>query len=347
MVYGLWSGKVDIWTKVKHTLKQKHIPIEVILELTKRCNLKCCHCYNIKDSCQLSFKQVKIIFKQLRDAGTLFLVLTGGEVFLHPDIMEILNLAKNMNFNLKIFTNGTLITEEIARNLAKIMPSEIGISIQGARAKTHDLITGVKGSYEKSIQAIKILKAKSISVNLKTTLMQQNFSEFKEIIKLAADLGIVYIMDPVIAPRDDGSCDVLAYRLTDAQLEEFYQFEVELKGYIYEPEEKEYFCQAGFTFGSISANGDVYPCIQLPHKLGNIFEQDFSGIWQNAEFLKKMRRSNAYDNPECQSCKIADVCTRCPGLAFLEDGDAFGKSAVACMHAQVYKKLGDRVKGEG
>ena len=147
----------NIWDKVKQDLKQKTIPIDIVLELTRKCNVSCCHCYNLKDDAELSFNQVKEIATQLRAAGTLFIALTGGEVFTHPEIFDICMYLKDRGFDLKIFTNGTLINEDNIKNIADLSLSEIGISIQGSTAKTHDAITGSAGAFAKSIKAIKLL----------------------------------------------------------------------------------------------------------------------------------------------------------------------------------------------
>lgn len=329
----------NIWDKVKEDLRKKAIPIDVILELTRQCNVSCCHCYNFKDNAQLSFDQVKVIARQLRQAGTLFISLTGGEVFTHPDFFDICFYLRNSGFDLKIFTNGTLINENNIKTISKIAPSEVGISIQGAVAKTHDAITGSAGSFNKSINAIKLLKKEDISVNLKCTLMKDNFSEYRDVIKLAQELDTSYIVDPVVSPRDDGSKDVLSHRLDEPELEAFYQDEMvkQLGTFDDQDQKDEFTCPAGTVMASISAGGDVYPCIQLPERLGNVFEKDFKDIWENSQFLNKMRKNTNIE--QCNNCKMLSSCTRCPGLAYLEDGDAFGISSIACINASVYEKI--------
>ncbi len=328
----------DVWTQVKNTLREKFIPFEMVLELTRRCNLRCCHCYNLKDNAELSLSQVKEIIPQLRRAGCLFVILTGGEVFLKPDFLDIAASLREANFDIKIFTNGTLIDAGIARELKKIAPSEVGISVLGAQSATHDMITGVAGSFAKSLAAIAALRKEQIPVTLKCALMRQNFSEYKDIIALAKKLGTPFIVDPILSPRDDGSKDVLGFRLTKTQLEEFYQEQIPHLSAMARGDE-DLTCSAGYMFGSISARGDVYPCIQLPIKVGNVFKQDFKNIWQDALLLKKMRQVTPEQISLCSECKIISSCTRCPGLAFLEDGDMFGASSVACLHTQLLEKL--------
>ncbi|MFH1678951.1 MAG: radical SAM protein, partial [Candidatus Omnitrophota bacterium] len=116
----------DIWAKVDAIIKGKHIPIEIVLELTRHCNLRCCHCYNVKDNRELGFSQIKEITRQLRKAGCLFLILTGGEVFTKSDFLEIAAFIRSAGLDIRIFTNGTLITPGIAKELKKIAVREVG-----------------------------------------------------------------------------------------------------------------------------------------------------------------------------------------------------------------------------
>lgn len=335
----------DIWQETDGLVKERNIPLDIVLELTRRCNLHCCHCYNIKDSLELNFNQVKEIVGQLRQAGCLFLTLTGGEVFTRDDFFEVASYIRRAGFDIKIFTNGTLITPQIAGALRQLCPNEVGISIHGAKASTHDRITGVGGSFERSLTAVKLLKQRNISVHIKCSLMKENFHEYKEFIQLGKSLGVVYMIDPIISPKDDGSKQVLVHRLTPQHIEDVLTDEwlnmQDIKG----PEQEYFICDAGRTFGSISASGDVYPCIQLPLKVGNVFKQRFKDIWENSQVLNKMRLVKQEDLRSCADCGLAKYCYRCPGLAYIEDGDLFGPSIMACFGARVYKRFQEVKQG--
>lgn len=328
-----------IWDKVKADLKEKSIPISVIIELTRNCNVSCCHCYNLKDNAEISFTQIKDIARQLRQAGTLFLSLTGGEIFTKHDIFDICFYLRQSGFDLSIFTNGTLINQSNIKLIRELNLSEVGISIQGASAKTHDRITGSGGSFAKSIEAISLLKNAQIPVNLKCTLMKENFAEYKQVIGLANQLGVSYIIDPIVSPKDDGSKDILTHRLNAEQLAVFYSDELLKQKSVVKQDQIDdsFICPAGSVMASISAKGDVYPCIQLPEKIGNVFETDFKDIWANSKFLTQLRKK--IDIEQCNNCRIASLCTRCPGLAYLEDGDAFGISSIACLNASIYERI--------
>lgn len=95
---------------------EKNIPLTVIIELTGRCNLFCGHCYLLKENKRpdpLTTIRIKELLSELASAGTLNLVFTGGEAFLRADFMELCAYARRLGFDLRIFTNGTLIDKKL------------------------------------------------------------------------------------------------------------------------------------------------------------------------------------------------------------------------------------------
>jgi len=324
----------DLWQQADQAIRRRHIPIQMMVEVTRRCNLHCLHCYNLKDQSVLSFEEVSLIAAQLRQAGCLFVTLTGGEMFTRPDAIAVIRTFRQKGFDVKLITNATLIADEQAGQLRDLCLSEIGVSILGACAATHDRITGVAGSFEKSTRMIRRLKALDVPVHLKCTLMQDNLDEEAALKSLAQELGVIYLMDPIVSPQDNGSQAALKHRLTAPQMETFYSQQFATLEPV--PASTDGLpCEAGTTFGAISARGDVYPCIQMPIPVGNIFKQDFVSIWQGARFLAKIRQAESGHFSTCHTCHDAKFCTRCPGLAYLEDGDAFGPSTVACQIAKI------------
>ncbi|MCK5216126.1 MAG: radical SAM protein [Candidatus Omnitrophica bacterium] len=327
----------SIWQETQSFLNTDNIPIHVIVEITRRCNLHCRHCYNIKDNTFLSLDQLQKITKQLRASGCLFVTLTGGEPTFHPDFIKIFTLFRQEGFDIKLITNGTLITDDIIHAFIKWGISEIGISLHGATADTHDDATGVRGSFDLSIENIKSLKHHGLPIHIKCTITKYNFGEYKDVINLAEQLGVPYLLDPVVSPGDDGSKDILESRINKDDFRKFYeeqysQFEFDA------PKNDGFPCDAGKNFGSISASGDVFPCIQMPVKLGNVFDQQFRDIWREATILKNIREARNCDFKECSQCELIDACTRCPGLAYLEEGDMFGPSRIACQIAEITRK---------
>jgi len=332
----------DIWQETDLVLKNNNIPISIVFELTRRCNLSCLHCYNTKDDAELTLNQIKDIALNLRQAGCLFLTLTGGEIFIREDCFDIIYFLRRIGFDIKIITNGTLITPPEAKRLKELSISEIGVSLYGVSSSVHDRITQIKGSFDKTLSAIKSLKKEGLAVHIKCTVMKENFIEYKDIIRLAKELGVTYIIDPVISPKDDGSNSVLKHRLDFKELKSFYWEEFNSMNAEGDFQKGSPFCDAGFNFGAISAEGNIYPCIQFPLKAGSVFEGNFKNTWENSPVLNDIRKKVNLGESVCTSCNLYSYCSRCPGLSYLENGNLLGPSESACLTAKIYKEFKDK-----
>ena len=304
---------------------RKKIPLDALIELTHSCNLKCIHCYCVTENRPLmNLEEIGNLLRQMADLGCLSLTFSGGEVFLRKDFFEILEIAKSAHFIIRIFTNGTLITERIADKLAEFSPVETELSLYATDAKIHDYTTGVPGSFEKTHQAIKLLKEKGLDVAIKWILMKNNLLEHPKLVQFARDLGVSFRADTLIFPRSDGDKTPLSQRLSDEELVlaykmlgglAFHEKPLEVK-----PQEK-LICGAGHVTCSISPYGDVYPCVQFFLKFGNIREKSFREIWFDSNAAKEWRSLNSFsDLPVCRSCSMIGDCMRCPALIALEEG---------------------------
>lgn len=322
---------------------EKNIPFSCGIELTWRCNHKCIHCYQYPPSSnELSTQEIKDILTQLAAAGCLFLQLTGGEPLLRPDFWRIADFARKLSFAVVLFTNGTLVTKEVARRIKELRFVQVHISLLGAFEQTHDKIVRVDGSYKKVVKAIEYLRSKDISVMLNTVLMKENFSEFKEIIKLAKSWKAEYRISPVITPANAGSKAALDLRISQAQLKEFYAFlfrKTKVDFGPYTQGNAEPLCGYGRKGGVISASGGLYPCIGVPISVGNLREKSFSEIWEDSLPLKKIRAARLKNLKVCKSCALSSHCVRCSGLALFEDGDLFGPSHECCRITKVINEV--------
>ncbi|MBN1383976.1 MAG: radical SAM protein [Elusimicrobia bacterium] len=332
----------SVMKKIISVTEKKNIPVDVMFELTHRCNLRCVQCYNpekkLKEK-ELSTNEVKDILDQLADAGSLFLVFTGGEVFMRKDILGLADYARKKGFDLSVFTNGTLVTDYIAGKLSEISITTVDISIYGATDITHDKITQVPGSFRKSIEGVEILRKNNIDVTLKCLLMKQNFHEYPEFARLSRSIGVRHKLDYSVVPRNDGNKAPLEYRLDEENLKKFltdnFPFDFVKRRKNYKPK---HFCSAGKNICSISPYGDVYPCLQLMIKAGNLREHNFNEIWysiQKSNVLNKLRSMKPDDLSVCNTCSILPYCGRCPGIAHLEDGNIKGPSKFACQTAGI------------
>ncbi len=207
---------------VHQKFQGKRAPLEVSIEVTRRCPLECLHCYNnlpLSDhaarSRELSFEEHCRLLDELVDAGCLWLLYTGGEIFARRDFLEIYTEAKKRGFLITLFTNGTMINERIADYLAEYRPFAIEITLYGATRETYEALTQVPGSYDRCMRGIRLLLERNLPLKLKTVPTTVNRHEIFEMKRLAEEeFGVEFKFDSAINPRIDCSQSPLAVRLT-------------------------------------------------------------------------------------------------------------------------------------
>src|SRR5947209_5467613 len=201
------------------------VPMSALFELTFVCNHACSFCYN----CPTGQKEMTTVevceaLQKLADFNILYLTLTGGEPLVRKDFFDIAKRARELGFALRIYTNAYLIDAAMAKRIKEIAnPIEMEISIHGAKPATHEKLTCVPGSLGRVINAVRHLRAEGIKVNLKCPITRDNQDEVLDMHRLAQELGVTIIFDPVITPRDDGDKDPLHLMATDEFLEKFWQ----------------------------------------------------------------------------------------------------------------------------
>ena len=134
-------------------------PLKIPLNITRKCNLKCKHCFNDAgnlDSEELTTAELFRLINQMRESGTFFLTIGGGEPLLREDLFEVIKYARENFIAVSIVTNGLLLNEEIVKKLNTLNLDTITVSIDGLE-KNHDQIRG-EGSFKKAINKIKILR---------------------------------------------------------------------------------------------------------------------------------------------------------------------------------------------
>lgn len=310
-----------------------------VFELTYRCNLHCRHCYVVRDiEDELTTEEVKSALDQLAEVGCLYLTFTGGEPLVREDFFELATYARRRGFEVSLLTNVTLVTPEVAHRLYDLAIVDVDVSLYGAEPRTHDWVTQVPGSFERTQAAIEYLVQEGISVQVKVPIMKVNVDQIGRIRDLVQEMGAEFICDPFLTPRNDRSPEPLQFRLSD---EELYS----VLGYYMPPGSLDpeggwdLICTAGRISGSISPRGDVYPCVALPLRAGNIREKPLAEIWRSSPLLLRLRSIRREDLRECHRCPLIPFCSRCMGLAYLEEGDFLAPAREACRVArQLYRK---------
>ncbi|OGO31818.1 MAG: hypothetical protein A2Z29_08440 [Chloroflexi bacterium RBG_16_56_11] len=324
----------------------------ITMEITFRCNLRCRHCYlgpytygDASKNRELTTDEVKGVLDQLIEAGTFFVDFTGGEALCRPDIFEIMAHAGKIGLFFGLKTNATMINETVADKLKDLGVSGVHISLYGATPQTHEFVTEIPGSFEKTISAAKMLRERRIRVRFNTTMMKCNVKEHKQIEALANQLNASSNFDPFIMSKvgEPGSGDLI--RLDDEDLKTL----VAERNWVPDEEitakssvESHIICTAGRKRCAISPSGEVIPCTSWRLVMGDLRKRSFSEIW-NGEVARKVRSVTAKDMPTCVSCEFVKFCARCPGFVDLEkEGSGLsGPSSVNCRVARAIKEVRD------
>jgi AdoMet-dependent heme synthase len=343
--------------RVIHRSIAGSVPLGVHFDITYRCNERCVHCYlDHEDYGELETSEVKRILTQLAAAGTLMLTFSGGEIFLRNDFFELLEFARSLHFDIALKSNALMITAPRAARLKELGVRQVQISIYSAESNIHDAITKVRGSFARSLQAIRFLKSQGLRVKIACPLMKQNLSGLQRLRALAKELGVPYLIDMTITPKLDGDTSPVALRNSAEDLMNVVRDEtlagkpmpdialafasgsavssgVELDPYEGIP------CSAGHNTCYISPYGEVYPCVQMPIPAGNLRKESFAEIWKRSPQFERVRSIRENDLPVCAACGIRKYCERCPGLAHMEGGDLLGAYDRACELAEMKARI--------
>ncbi|RZI85384.1 MAG: radical SAM protein [Rubrivivax sp.] len=318
------------------------IPLRVQVDLTYRCNERCVHCYlDHEDHGEMSTAEIKRVLDQLAEAGTFFLSISGGEIFMRRDLFEILEHARSRQFSIQLKTNAVMIRAAKAKRLASLGIEKVQISLYSHIAETHDAITKLPGSFKRTVEGARLLQEAGLQVSFANVLMADNAEHYQGVQALAAQMGMGYTVDATITPMMDGDRSTLALNMDDAHRARVFQDRSLLGDQAdnllaaptgpraMEEAYKTLPCSAGHTACYVSPYGDVYPCVQFPYKVGNVREQSFADIWRDSPQLNEVRAIRVSDLEGCSSCTHGSSCSRCPGLAYLE-GNMRGPSIQDC-----------------
>src|SRR5258708_1245309 len=320
-----------------------HVPLSVHFDLTYRCNERCVHCYlDHDDHGEMTTGEVKGVLDQLAAAGTFFLIFSGGEILLRKDLFELVAYARELQFDVKLKTNGIMVGEPEAARIRELGVRQVQISVYSHRPDVHDAITKVPGSLLRTLAAIRRLTAQGVRVMIANVLMRQNAADYPGVRALAVELGVDCTIDPTIPPKMAGATSLVALRLPAPQLVGVFRdralvgddFMTPPSTPIDEDTLNGRPCSAGHTFCYISPYGDVYPCVQFPLPSGNVRQQRFEQIWTGSPQLEEVRSIRVRDLSTCSSCGHVSTCSRCPGLAYME-GSMRGPSSADCEKSLV------------
>lgn len=294
----------------------------VVWNITRRCNLKCVHCYAHATeeafADELNHEEGKALIDDLSDFGVPVMLFSGGEPLVRPDLPELAAYAVQKGMRAVISTNGTLITAKMAKTLKEIGLSYVGISLDGME-DVNDHFRGVSGSFRKALEGIRNCQAAGIKVGLRFTINKVNVKEIPGIFDLLekmevprvcfyhlvyAGRGSEMVKDDLTHDETRKAVDLIMDRTRDLHdrglPKEVLTVDNHADGpYLYQRMLKEDPKRAaevlellqmnegnnsGRGFGCVSWDGEVYADqFWRHHSFGNVRQRPFSKIWTEPE----------------------------------------------------------------
>lgn len=346
--YGAFSANVH-----QHQAGER-VPLQVSIEVTRRCPLECLHCYNNLPMGDMDAKRRELskeehfrMLDELVEMGCFWILYTGGEIFARKDFLEIYTYAKKKGFLITLFTNGTIMTEEIADYLTEWPPFAIEITLYGRTRETYEALTAIPGSYDRCMRGIKLLKERRLPLKLKTVATSINKHEVVAMRQFAEEeLGVDFKMDGQINPRIDCSQSPLAVRLTpeevvalDMSVPKGASEYRKLVGRELESasnpslDETLYSCGGGISGFAVNAYGELGICVISQQETFSIREVGVRQVWEGALLGLRMRKRTRLT--KCTQCRIQSLCGMCPANGELENGDRESPVEFLCQVAHL------------
>ena len=318
------------------------------MELTERCNNNCIHCYinlpanDIKaKQKELSATEIKEILKEAVSLGCLKVRFTGGEPLLREDFEELYFFARRLGLKVIIFTNGTLITPQLANFFARIPPLEkVEVSLYGMKRKSYEAITRAPGSFEAAWRGINLLLENKIPFVVKSALLPSNKKEMDEFEFWAStipwmDMPPSYSMFFDLRCRRDSedknrhikrlrlSPDEVLKAMTRRKKECFREMGVFCRKFTRPSGKTLFSCGAGTGGGCVDAYGYFQLCMMLRHP-DSIYDLK-NGTLEDAmknfsPRVRKMKAENHAYLTHCANCFLKGLCEQCPAKSWMEHG---------------------------
>jgi radical SAM protein with 4Fe4S-binding SPASM domain len=326
-------------------------PVNGTFELTERCNLACRMCYVGQEPGDAARRAKELpasawleLARHAVDNGMVFLLLTGGEIFLRPDFFELYTPLTRLGIFVTLFTNGTLISDALAARLAEAPPSRTEITLYGATAATYEAVTGVRGGYARCCTGIEALVKHRVPLGLKTTLTRQNVGELDAMRQMAHNWGLPFAAGWLLSKRRDGAlsevanCRLFPYQCVDLEATARASGTDWTEAALRESSlshDRNFHCQAGRAAFVINPLGEMNACVDLALPAARPLEVGFRRAWEQVQYFVDSAPPLA---PLCVACDARTYCPRCPGWSQLETGTLSDPVPYLCEIANARKE---------
>ena len=344
------ASSADIRRHLTRKCAALGIPASGNFELTPRCNLRCKMCYVRLTPEQMApigrertAEEWLAMGRDAKEAGMVFLLLTGGEPTLRSDFCEIYEGLAQMGLSISINTNGTLVTPQLRELWRRLPPAQVNITLYGTCREDYDALCGNPDAFDAVVDALEWLKKERILVHLNTTIVPTNIHKWVQIEEFAKTRDLELRMTVYCFPPNRRAChqferlepeiagelivkdtyfregpEAILARARDLQSPQPLSCELD-NG---EPMQ----CLAGHSQFWLTWNGDMTPCAMLLRPVTHPFDDGFSTAWEQLRQACQPIRLC----PDCASCPDQKSCMNCAAVTFAETGRFDGKPEYMC-----------------
>jgi len=338
------------------------LPHVVAWNLTKRCNLRCSHCYISAGPFETAESELttaechRVIDELLAVNPSPMLILSGGEPLLRQDLEEIASHASGRGATVVVGTNGTTLTEPRVAMLKRAGVSGVAVSVDSLDEGVHDHFRGGAKALERTKEALSHLREQRIDVVVQTTATPRNVAEIPALLEWAAEEGAVCFNLYFLVPTGRG-VDLLdlAPQRIETLLAELAAAETRYRGrmmvrakcaphfmrhvHAADPDSPVLSyrtrCPCGIDYCRITPDGKLTPCPYMPSEAGDLRRQSFGEVWSGSKLFAELRERKL--GGRCGSCEYRMVCGGCRARALATTGDHLAEDP-GC----VYQPPGDR-----
>lgn len=330
--------------------QQKNELFLLAINITKRCNLACEHCYLDADtlkngqSNELSLSEVNSVLDEVASRGKqTMIVLTGGEPLARTDLEDMISHGAQRGLSMVVGTNGTLLTSRRVASLKAAGALGVGISVDSLHKDQHDKFRGLTGSWKQTFQGIQHCREQELSFQIHFTVTRNNYTELDDIIKFSHENGarVLNLFFLICTGRAESASDITAEQYEYILIQTITAQAV-YPDMIIRPRCAPHFkriahqlnpdspitrvsgfdgdgCIAGSHYCRVAPNGDITACPYIDTPSGNIRQQSFLSVWDQAPEFESLR--NPQLNGACGECEYKKLCGGCRARPLAMGGD--------------------------
>ena len=312
-------------------------PFGVHLQVADRCNHACGHCYQVQgEKGELDLDALRGIIDGIAEAGVLTLNVSGGEATLRPDLPAVLRHARSRGMAVRLYTNAFLVDRAYAAELASIGLLEVHVSVYSAAPTEHDAVTKVPGSFVRTVDGVRAMRAHGMRVVLKTPATRLSVGGSAGVADLAAELGCTHHPSNDLTAREDGSTEPWDLRVSPEELLRPGRLTPWAPADDAGERRREKLavspCGVGRSGLVVLPDGRLQPCTDTPRTAADLTQTPLAEALRSPE-LRLFEGLDWSKVHGCRDCDLLSACHRCHATALHERGDYLGPYAAACARA--------------